>query len=152
MEEYVLAHAVSAMETVAPDSSRKVVPKMEIRIRDLRLRTYIGFNPEEMEKRQDVVLNIAIDYQPGAGVRGDRIEAALDYKTITKEVIALVENGRFLLLEKMVTDVLDVCTGHEGVERASVTIDKPHALRFSDSVSLSASVSRKPSAAAEHKS
>jgi D-erythro-7,8-dihydroneopterin triphosphate epimerase len=33
-----------------------------INIRNLRLRTLIGFNPEEMVKKQDVVLNIEIHY------------------------------------------------------------------------------------------
>ena len=33
-------------------------------------------------------------------------------------------------------DVLAVCSDHEDVRFARVTIDKPHALRFADSVSL----------------
>ena len=34
-----------------------------INIRNLRLRTFIGFNPEETEKKQDVVINIEINYR-----------------------------------------------------------------------------------------
>ena len=33
-----------------------------INIRNLRLRTLIGFNPEERVKKQEVVLNIEISY------------------------------------------------------------------------------------------
>ncbi|MCW8883988.1 MAG: dihydroneopterin triphosphate 2'-epimerase, partial [Motiliproteus sp.] len=40
-------------------------------------------------------------------------------------------------LEKLVSDVLEICSDHEWVQYAKVTIDKPHALRFADSVSLS---------------
>jgi D-erythro-7,8-dihydroneopterin triphosphate epimerase len=47
-----------------------------------------------------------------------------------------VEEGRFLLLEKLVADVLAICSDHSSVIAARVTIDKPHALRFADSVSL----------------
>jgi D-erythro-7,8-dihydroneopterin triphosphate epimerase len=107
-----------------------------INIKNLRLRTFIGFNPEERTKKQDVVLNIQIRYRPSPSVLDDEVEGALNYKTITKAVIRHVEEGRFLLLEKLVADVLATCSNHADVMHASVTIDKPHALRFAESVSL----------------
>ena len=107
-----------------------------INIKNLRLRTLIGFNPDERTKKQDVVLNIEINYAIGDSVLQDRVEDVLNYKTITKQVIRHVEDGQFLLLEKMVSDVLDICSDHPGIQSSNVTIDKPHALRFTDSVSL----------------
>jgi len=107
-----------------------------INIRNLRLRTYIGFNPEEKEKQQDVVINIEITYSIAASILEDRVEDALDYKVITKQVIQHVEQGRFLLLEKLVADVVGICSQPTSVKFARVAIDKPHALRFADSVSL----------------
>ena len=107
-----------------------------IRIHDLRLRTYIGFNPEEQANKQDVVINVTIRHDVNPGIFDDVVDDALNYKTITKDVISLVENGRFLLLEKLVADVLCICSSHDAVQTASVTIEKPHALRFADSVSL----------------
>ena len=108
----------------------------EIDIRNLRLRTYVGFNPEEKEKQQDVVINIRIDHALSDGVLSDTVGSELNYKTITKAVIAHVEQGRFLLLEKLAADVLAVCTEHREVRHARVTVDKPHALRFADSVAV----------------
>jgi len=107
-----------------------------INIRNLRLRTLIGFNPEERVKKQDVVLNIEIRYSIDNAVLQDKVEEALNYKTITKKVIEHVEQGQFLLLEKLVSDVLQLCSEHPDVRSSRVTIDKPHALRFADSVSL----------------
>ena len=107
-----------------------------INISNLRLRTFIGFNPDERVKKQDIVVNIEITYAIDEAVLGDSVEHALNYKTITKQVIRHVEEGRFLLLEKLVADVLGICSAHPSVHRARVTIDKPHALRFADSVSL----------------
>ena len=107
-----------------------------INIRNLRLRTLIGFNPDEREKKQDVVLNIEINYEIDKPVLQDSIEDALNYKVITKKVIKHVEQGKFLLLEKLVADVLAICSEHPSVRASKVTIDKPHALRFADSVSL----------------
>jgi D-erythro-7,8-dihydroneopterin triphosphate epimerase len=107
-----------------------------IRIVNLRLRTYIGFNPEEQAKRQDVVINLLIQHAVNKGIFEDVIEDALNYKVITKDIIQLIEQGRFLLLEKLVADVVGICSQHAEVSHASVTIEKSHALRFADSVSL----------------
>jgi D-erythro-7,8-dihydroneopterin triphosphate epimerase len=107
-----------------------------IRIHNLRLRTLIGFNPDERVKKQDIVINAEIAYALADGVFEDVVEDALDYKTITKAIIEHVEGGQFLLLEKLVGDVLAICTADASIQRASVTIEKPHALRFADSVSL----------------
>ena len=74
---------------------------------------------------------------PSRSFQTDDVADALNYKIITKKVIQHVEEGRFLLLEKLVADVLDICREHPTVTLARVTIDKPHALRFADSVSLS---------------
>ncbi|MDD1792155.1 dihydroneopterin triphosphate 2'-epimerase [Enterovibrio makurazakiensis] len=110
-----------------------------ITITNLRLRTYIGFNPDEQEKKQDVVLNLEIHYPGDKACSSDVVDEALNYKVITKAIIDHVENGRFLLLEKLVSSVLDIAKSHHWVTFARVTIDKPHALRFADSVSLSLS-------------
>ncbi|MCL1147776.1 dihydroneopterin triphosphate 2'-epimerase [Shewanella sp. 10N.261.52.F9] len=108
-----------------------------IKITNLRLRTFIGFNLEERQKMQDVVINIEIHYPAQNAIREDNVEEALNYKRITKAVIQHVEEGRFLLLEKLVSDILDISRDHAWVQFARVTVDKPHALRFADSVSLS---------------
>ena len=107
-----------------------------ISISNLRLRTYIGFNEEEKEKKQDVVINIEINYAVTETVLNDHISDALNYKDISKKVIQHVEEGRFLLLEKLVADVLEICSQHKSVNKARVSVDKPHALRFADSVSI----------------
>ena len=107
-----------------------------ISVRNLRLRTFIGFNPEERRKKQDIVINLEIDHQLNPGVLDDDIDCALNYKNITKSVIDLVEKGKFLLLEKLVADVVGICSQHSCIRRCRVTVDKPNALRFADSVSL----------------
>ena len=116
-----------------------------IHIKNLRLRTFIGFNDEERRKRQDVVINVWIDYDAGPAAQGDLVDEALDYKKITKEIIAHVEENRFLLLEKLVNDLVEIVMAHKPAQQATVEVDKPHALRFSDSVSLTLSKSRDPS-------
>lgn len=108
----------------------------EIRVKNLRLRTFIGFNTEEREKLQDVIINARISYDATAAATDDDVASALDYKRITKKMIAHVEHNHFLLLEKLVADLLAILMGEHGVARATVEVDKPHALRFADSVSI----------------
>ena len=115
-----------------------------IRIKNLRLRTYIGIKEEEIKNRQDVVINVVIRYRADKAVAFNHIEQALNYRTITKQVIAHVEENRFLLLERMTREVLDLVMDHEPVLTAQVEIDKPHALRFADSVSVTLSATREP--------
>jgi len=107
-----------------------------IRITNLRLRTFIGFNPDERTKQQDIVVNVEIHHSAKAAALQDEVSEALDYKVISKAIIRHVEAGHFLLLEKLVSDLLEICTSDPAVTRALVTVDKPHALRFADSVSL----------------
>ena len=110
-----------------------------ITITNLRLRTYIGFNEEEKTKQQDIVINAEIHYPANNLCLSDDVDNALNYKNICKKIIQHVESGRFLLLEKLTSDVLGICIDHSWVRYAQVSIDKPHALRFADSVSLTLS-------------
>ncbi|MBW6391545.1 dihydroneopterin triphosphate 2'-epimerase [Billgrantia antri] len=115
-----------------------------IRIKNLRLRTFIGIKDEEINNRQDVIINAVFRYRADKAVVFNHIEQALNYRTITKQVIEMVEEGHFLLLERMTREVLDLIMSHEQVLMAQVEIDKPHALRFADSVSITLSASREP--------
>jgi len=114
-----------------------------IKIKNLRLRAYIGFNEEERTKLQDIVINAIIKYDAKDAIYTDEVNDAVNYKTITKQIINHVSESNFLLLEKLVNDVLQIIKdAHEDIFSASVEVDKPHALRFSDSVSLSLSFDR----------
>ena len=109
---------------------------VKITVKNLRLRTFIGFNPEEREKQQDVIINLDLHYKNDAPAIQDEPSATVDYKKITKAIIAHVEGGRFLLLEKLTEDILAIAADHPKVCFAQATVDKPHALRFSDSVAV----------------
>lgn len=113
-----------------------------INIRNLRLRTFIGFNPEELEKKQDVVINVEVHYPCDDAHISDDKNDAVNYKHITKAIIAHVEDGHFHLLEKLTADILEIAMAHPDVSYSLVTVDKPHALRFADSVSLTLSASK----------
>ena len=108
-----------------------------IRVKNLLIRTYIGFNPEELVNKQDVLINLEIETDiPEEALEADEPDGIFDYKTITKKVIALVQDGQFKLLEVLTKKILDLAMEDERVLRARVEVDKPHALRFAKSVSV----------------
>jgi len=113
-----------------------------IYIRDLNLRCIIGIYPDERREKQDVILNVKMDADLSAAARSDDIKDTVNYKSIKKEIVALVEASDFNLIETMASRVLDIVMGDTRVQRATVTVDKPGALRFARSVAVEMSRSR----------
>lgn len=113
-----------------------------LKIKNLLLRACVGFNPHEIGKRQDLNLNIIIKYNSTKEEKSDKPEDALDYRSITKDVIKKVEQSQFNLIEALARMVLDTIMNYDRVEFAEVEIDKLHALRFSESVSVTLSASK----------
>jgi len=115
-----------------------------IHIKNLRLRTFIGIKDEEINNQQDVLINAAIRYDASKAISENCIESALNYRTITKQIIKLVEDNRFALLERMTHEILSIIMAYQDVVDATVEIDKPYALRYADSVSVTLTATRKP--------
>ncbi|MFV3367670.1 dihydroneopterin triphosphate 2'-epimerase [Pseudomonas sp. NY15435] len=113
-----------------------------IRVKDLRVRTYIGIKEEEILNKQDVLINLTILYPAGDAVQVNDIDHALNYRTITKAIIAHVEENRFALLERLTQELLDLVMANPAVHYAEVEVDKPHALRFAESVSIALAAQR----------
>ncbi|MBN2636466.1 MAG: dihydroneopterin aldolase [Prolixibacteraceae bacterium] len=114
-----------------------------IRVKNLLIRTYIGFNPDELVNKQDVVINLEIETDiPESALESDEPEDIFNYKVITKKIIALVQEGRFKLLEVLTKRILDTIMEDKKVTWARVEVDKPHALRFAESVSMEMEASR----------
>lgn len=109
----------------------------KIRVKNLLLRTYIGFNPEELTNKQDVIINLEIEaIIPEEALQADEPDGIYNYKTITKKIIAYVQEGHFKLLEVLTQNLLNMIMEDERVVWAKVEVDKPHALRFAESVSF----------------
>ncbi len=114
-----------------------------IRVKNLLLRTFIGFNPDELVNKQDVVINLEIEVSiPNDALESDEPDGIYDYKKITKQVISYVQDGRFKLLEVLTKNLLEMIMEDDRVRWAKVEVDKPHALRFAESVSFEMEATR----------
>lgn len=107
-----------------------------IHIRDLHIRCIIGIYDEERREKQDVIINITMYADLRAAGQSDRIEETVDYKSVKKRVIAMVEESQCLLIEHLADRIAAICLSEPKVQRAVVTVDKPGALRFARSVAV----------------
>jgi dihydroneopterin aldolase/2-amino-4-hydroxy-6-hydroxymethyldihydropteridine diphosphokinase len=108
----------------------------QIHIKDLLLRTIIGINAEERTKRQDVLINITLYANLKPAGRTDAIEDAVNYRTITKRIITMVEASSFYLVERLAAETAAICMADLRVAAVQVRIEKPGALRYAQSVGV----------------
>ncbi len=105
-----------------------------IQIKNLRLRTVIGANNWERNVLQDVIISISFKYNAKQAEKSDRIEDVFNYKTLTKKIIKEVEESKFNLLESLVNHIYKIVKENRELQNVTVTVEKPHALRFCDNV------------------
>ena len=114
----------------------------QIHIKDLMVRGILGINPDERVNRQDILVNITMWADTAAAAVSDGIADAVNYKTTTKRIIAHIEQGEPMLVERLVSEIADICLDDDRVESVEVTVEKPGALRFARSVGITVRRSR----------
>lgn len=107
-----------------------------IYIRDLALRCIIGIYPDEREKKQDVLVNVRMTCDCAPAASSDDIADAVDYKSIKKKIIEMVEPSAFNLVETLADRIARICLEDKRITGVCVTVDKPGALRFARSVAV----------------
>ncbi len=107
-----------------------------IAIKDLLLRCIIGVNDVERHEKQDVLVNIVIWSDLSEAAVTDDLEKTVNYRQVTKEIISLVENSRFFLIETLAEKIAQTCLKHERIHKVKITVEKPGALRFARSVGV----------------
>lgn len=111
-------------------------------IRDLALRCIIGIYPEERREKQDIIVNVEMHCDLKKAGRSDDLNDSVDYKTIKKSILELVEESGFQLIESLAENIADIALAHKKVQQVVVTIDKPGALRFAKSSAVEITRSR----------
>lgn len=110
---------------------------MIIRIENLRIRTIIGIFEWEKKNLQELVVNVETEIDcPDPAALGDDISGTLDYKKMNKKIINFIEGGNFNLIETVAAGVAGIVFEDDKAVRVTVRVDKPGALRFADSVSV----------------
>ncbi len=114
-----------------------------IHIFDLEVDGILGIKPDERINKQTLRVNVTMwaDTRPAAA--SDDIDDAVNYRTVTKAMIAHIEQGEPMLVERLIQELADICfaTDHR-IEHVRVRLEKPGALRHADSVGITIDRSR----------
>ena len=108
----------------------------KIIIKNLLVRGIIGINDWEREKAQDILINIQISAELSKAGKSDRIEHSVNYRTISKKVIAHVEKEERFTVEALADDIAELCLADERAQNVRVSVEKPGAIRFAESVGV----------------
>lgn len=105
-------------------------------IRDLLVRGILGINPEERRERQDILVNLVLEVDTTATASTQNLSQGVNYRDVAKRVIARIESGSDLLVERLAEDVARLVLEEFAVAAVTVRIEKPSALRFAGSVGV----------------
>lgn len=105
-------------------------------IRDLRIQTIIGIYDWEREVRQTVSIDLEMASDIRRAAQTDDIQYALNYKAVSKRIIAHVESRSALLVESLAEEIAALVRDEFQVPWLRLRLSKPGALRGARDVGL----------------
>jgi FolB domain-containing protein len=107
-----------------------------IEIKDLLVRGILGVNDWERQQEQDILINLTLSTDLRPAGASDSLEDTVNYRTLTKQVIAHVQSARRFTVEALAEDIARLCLQQPRVAKVLVRVEKPGALRFARSVGV----------------
>jgi len=100
-----------------------------IYLTDLRVETTIGINDWERRTLQTVVMDIEMAGDARRAAATDRIADTVDYKAVTKRIVAFAAGSRFDLVETLAERIAGILLGEFKVPWCRLRINKQGAVR-----------------------
>lgn len=114
----------------------------QVFIKDLVARGIIGINDWEREKPQEILINIVMFADLRKAGETDSITDCVNYRTVSKKVMAHAETAQRLTVEALAADLARLCLEEPAVKKVRVRVEKPGAARFARSVGVEIERSR----------
>ena len=108
----------------------------KIFITNLLVRAIIGVNEAERETPQDILINVTVHTDTRPAAQSDRLADTVDYSSLTKQIRALVEAARRFTVEALAEDIAQLALRISGVEKVTVRVEKPGAVKGAQSVGV----------------
>ena len=105
-------------------------------IKNLLARGIIGVNDWERKRAQNILINITMFTDTRRAGATDSLEDCINYSTMSKKVLAHAESVNRLTVEALANDLAKICLEEKGVEKVIVSVEKPGAVRFAESVGV----------------
>lgn len=113
-------------------------------IEDLRIETVIGIYDWERQIRQTVALDLEMAFDNRVPAATDLIADTLDYKRVSKRLIAFVGESRFELVETLAERCAELVMREFGVPWLRLRLAKPGAVKGARSVGVVLERGRRP--------
>ena len=111
-------------------------------IKNLLVRGIIGIRDWERKRVQDILINIILYTDTLRAANTDDINDCADYSTISKKVQAHAESAERFTVEALAKDLASLCLREKNVQKVTVRVEKPGAVRFAESVGVEIERSR----------
>ena len=105
-------------------------------IEDLRIDTVIGIYDWERRTRQTIALDIEMAFDNTKPAASDAIDDTLDYKAVSKRLIAFVEGSSFQLVETLAEKCAAILRDEFGVLWLRLKLSKLGAVRGAKAVGV----------------
>ncbi len=113
-------------------------------IEDLRIETTIGIYDWEKAIRQTVAFDLEMAFDNTIPAASDRIEDTLDYKRVSKRLIAFVSESRFELVETLAERCAEIVMNEFPVPWLRLKLSKLGAVTGSRAVGVIIERGRRP--------
>ncbi len=97
-------------------------------IEKLEVITTIGVYDWEQQIKQKLILDIEMAHNNRLPGKSDDVADALDYAQVSKSVLEHIENGRFLLVERVAEEVAELVMSKFAVPWIKICLTKPGAV------------------------
>lgn len=97
-------------------------------IEQLSVITTIGVYDWEQEIKQKLVLDIEMAHDNQPAGKSDDVVDALDYSKVCQAVLDHIENGRFLLVERVAEEIAELIMQRFSVPWVKIRLTKPGAI------------------------
>ena len=105
-------------------------------LRGLQIETVIGIYDWEREIRQTVIIDLEMGTDIRQAAATDDINQTLDYKTLSKRIIAFVEASEFLLVETLAERISTIILEEFSVPWLRLTLNKKGAISGASDVGI----------------
>ncbi len=105
-------------------------------IQELKVETVIGIYDWERKQKQVVSIDLEMGTDIRAAASSDVIENALDYKAVSKRLVAFVEESEFQLIETLAEKIAEIVRDEFAVPWLRLKLGKPGAVTGSKDVGI----------------
>lgn len=109
----------------------------KILINNLELFCIVGINNWERTTPQKIIIDLKIETNLNLSIETDDISKTVNYRTIVKNIIKIIGNSKYKLIESIAGRICEICFEDNNIIAVEISVFKPGAVRNTKSVGVS---------------